>query len=166
MKKFSGRSFSVRVYKAIPYTFTVEVNNSMAAVTTRIDCATRGQGDIIDITSRVADAVTRNKIDNGILCVFVPGSTAALTTMEYEPGLKQDIPLFLERIIPYGARYHHHDTWHDDNGSSHVRASLIGPSLCVPIVDGSLCLGTWQQIVLIECDTKPRTREIVVQIVY
>ena len=138
----------------------------MAHATGYINVSTKGRGDIIDITPEAAGIAADNKISNGILCVFAPGSTAAITTIEYEPGLKKDIPLFLERIIPYSAHYHHHDTWHDDNGSSHIQAAMIGPSLSVPIVDGALTLGTWQQIVLIECDTRPRNRRLVVQIIY
>ena len=138
----------------------------MAALTEYINISTKGQGDIIDITPEAAEIVADKNIQNGILCVFAPGSTAAITTIEYEPGLKKDIPLFLERIIPYSAHYHHHDTWHDDNGSSHVQAALIGPSISVPIVNNALTLGTWQQIVLIECDTRPRKRKLVAQLVY
>ncbi|HOJ29098.1 MAG TPA: secondary thiamine-phosphate synthase enzyme YjbQ [Spirochaetota bacterium] len=138
----------------------------MAVITGYISIATQGQGDIIDITLDAQKIVTRNKIQDGLLCLFVPGSTAAITTIEFEPGLQKDINLFLEKIIPRNAHYHHHDTWHDDNGSSHLRASMIGPSITVPIVDGTLTLGTWQQIVVIECDTRKRNRKIVAQIVY
>ena len=138
----------------------------MSSITEYITISTKGQGDIIDITPDTAEIVAEKNIQNGILCVFAPGSTAAITTIEYEPGLKKDIPLFLERIIPYSAHYNHHDTWHDDNGSSHIQAALIGPSISVPIVNKALTLGTWQQIVLIECDTRPRKRKLVAQIVY
>ena len=103
---------------------------------------------------------------DGIAVVFAPGSTAGVTTVEFEPGLEKDIDLFLERIVPYGGRYHHHETWHDDNGSSHLQAALIGPSVAVPFVKGEPVLGTWQQVVLIDCDTRPRNRKIVVQMVY
>jgi len=96
--------------------------------------------------------------------MFVPGSTAALTTVEFEPGLVQDLPAFFERIIPRRAHYHHEDTWHDGNGHSHVRASLLGPSLTVPFKDGALLLGTWQQIVLIDFDNRRRRRKLVVQL--
>ncbi|MCX8123824.1 MAG: secondary thiamine-phosphate synthase enzyme YjbQ [Spirochaetes bacterium] len=138
----------------------------MAAITNYITITTKGQGDIIDITPDAKAIVTNNKIQDGLLCLFIPGSTAAITTIEFEPGLQKDINIFLEKIIPRNAHYHHHDTWHDDNGSSHLRASMIGPSITVPIVDGTLTLGTWQQIVVIECDTRKRNRKIVAQIVY
>ncbi|HOF14682.1 MAG TPA: secondary thiamine-phosphate synthase enzyme YjbQ [Spirochaetota bacterium] len=138
----------------------------MATITEYITIATKGQGDIIDITMDAQAIVTNNTINNGLLCLFVPGSTAAITTIEYEPGLQKDINIFLETIIPRNAHYNHHDTWHDDNGSSHLRAAMIGASITVPIVQGKLTLGTWQQIVLIECDTRKRDRKIVAQIVY
>lgn len=93
------------------------------------------------------------------------GSTAALTTIEYEPGLAMDFPEMLERVAPAGIEYEHHKRWHDDNGRSHVKASLVGPSLSVPFIQGGLTLGTWQQIVLVELDTRPRKREVVVQII-
>jgi secondary thiamine-phosphate synthase enzyme len=138
----------------------------MAAITEYIQVSTQDQGDIIDITSQALEIIHKHNIQSGILCLFVAGSTAAITTIEYEPGLQKDMNIFLEKIIPRNAQYHHHDTWHDDNGSSHLRASMIGPSITVPIVDGALTLGTWQQIVVIECDTRKRNRNIVVQIVY
>ena len=138
----------------------------MAALTEYIERFTKGSGDIIDLTPSVAGIVEENKIGSGIVCVFIPGSTGAITTIEYEPGLKKDLPVFLEKIAPYVGRYHHHDTWHDDNGSSHIQAAMIGPSLSVPVVNGALMLGTWQQIVLVECDTRPRNRKIIVQIVW
>jgi len=97
--------------------------------------------------------------------VFVPGSTGALTTIEYEPGLIHDFPAALERIVPRNIRYEHERRWHDGNGHSHVRASILGPSLTVPFTNGKLALGTWQQIVFVELDVRPRTRELVVQIV-
>jgi secondary thiamine-phosphate synthase enzyme len=93
-------------------------------------------------------------------------STAGITTIEYEDGLKKDMAIGLERLFPYEGLYHHHDTWHDDNGSSHLQAAVLGPSLSVPVVKGDLTLGTWQQVVLVDCDTRPRNREIVVQIIY
>ncbi len=138
----------------------------MSAITEHISVSTHGQGDIIDITSQAIEIIQKHNVYSGILCLFVPGSTAAITTIEYEPGLKKDINIFLEKLIPRNAHYHHHDTWHDDNGSSHLRASMTGPSITVPIVNGTLTLGTWQQIVVIECDTRSRNRKIVAQIVY
>jgi len=138
----------------------------MATLTEYIPLSTQGQGDIIDITPQALEIIQKHNVQSGILCLFVPGSTAAITTIEYEPRLQKDINIFLEKIIPRNAHYHHHDTWHDDNGSSHLRASMIGPSITVPIVDGALTLGTWQQIVVIECDTRKRDRKIIATLVY
>lgn len=138
----------------------------MDSIIEYIPVSTQGQGDIIDITPQALEIIHNHNIQSGILCLFVPGSTAAITTIEYEPGLQKDINIFLEKIIPRNGHYHHQDTWHDDNGSSHLRASMIGPSITVPIADGALTLGTWQQIVVIECDTRKRNRNIVAQIVY
>ena len=121
---------------------------------------------MIDVTSRVRDIISGRGIDSGLAVVFVPGSTAAVTAIEYEPGLKKDIDRFLERILPYGDDYRHHQTWHDDNGAAHLQAAMIGPSLSVPVVNGELTLGTWQQIVVIDCDTRPRKRRIVVQLLW
>lgn len=120
---------------------------------------------MVDITGLVAKIIQESEVRSGIVTVFVPGSTAGITTIEFEPGLRKDIDLFLERLVPYGAKYHHHDTWHDDNGSSHIQAAILGPSLTVPIVDGAMTLGTWQQMVLVDCDTGPRNRKLVVQII-
>jgi len=126
---------------------------------------TNGEVDIINITNEVQKVVNKSKIRSGILCAFVPGSTGSITTIEYEPGLKKDLPRALEKIAPKEIKYFHHETWHDDNGHSHIRASLIGPSLSIPINDGILLHGTWQQIVFLELDTSPRKRTIIIQIV-
>ncbi len=131
-----------------------------------ITVSTKGNRKVSDLTPRLREIVGTIGSADGIAVVFAPGSTAGVTTVEFEPGLQKDIDLLLERIIPYGARYHHHETWHDDNGSSHLQAALIGPSVAVPVVKGKPVLGTWQQVVLIDCDTRPRDREIVVQVVY
>ena len=128
-----------------------------------IPVETRGHSDMIDITDSLRQCLKRSEIRNGTATVFVPGSTGALTTVEYEPGLVEDIPAVLEKIAPYDYPWRHHNTWHDDNGGGHVRASLMGPSITIPIVDGKLTLGTWQQVVLIDCDTRPRSRQLVVQ---
>lgn len=136
----------------------------MKSVSERIKLRTKGEVDMIDITTEVESLVTGSRIRNGIATVFVQGSTAAVTTIEYEPGLLSDFPSLLERIAPRNAVYEHEERWHDGNGHSHVRASLLGPSLTVPINDGRLTLGTWQQLVLVELDTRSRTRELVVQI--
>jgi secondary thiamine-phosphate synthase enzyme len=138
----------------------------MAVITEYIDVATRGNRDMVDLTHGIQQAVVKHKISDGIVVVFVPGSTAAVTTIEYEPGLKKDIEQFLEKILPYTGSYHHHETWHDDNGAAHIQAALLGPSLTVPVVNGALTLGTWQQVVLIDCDTRARKRQVVLQILY
>lgn len=129
-----------------------------------ISVATTGNGDIIDLTQKVAQAVRDGDINDGTVLTFVPGSTAGITTIEYEPGLIRDIPELLEKLIPSNKRYHHDDTWGDGNGFSHLRAALVGASFTCPLVSGRLMLGTWQQIVLLEFDNRPRQREIIVQI--
>ena len=125
---------------------------------------TAGFCDIIDITAKVRQHLETEKIQNGLAALFVSGSTAALTTIEHEPGLIQDLKEFVEKIIPSDRRYHHDDRWGDDNGFSHLRASFFGPSLAIPIEDGKLSLGTWQQIVLLDFDNRARTREITLQL--
>jgi len=130
-----------------------------------IEVSTRRQGDAHDLTKRVADAVAASGLKAGIVTTFVVGSTAAITTIEFEPGAVADLNSLFERLAPRDAEYRHHLRWGDDNGSSHVRAALLGPSLTIPIVDGAPALGTWQQIMLIEFDTRPRKREVVVQII-
>ena len=129
-----------------------------------IQVKSRGEGDIIDISDRVRWVIERSGIETGTAQVFVVGSTAAVTTMEYEPGLVEDLPQALERIAPKNAEYKHHLRWGDYNGHSHVRASIIGPSLMVPIMGGEPVLGTWQQIILVELDVRPRNRRIVVTV--
>jgi len=131
----------------------------------RVRVSTRGNSDVLDITEGVARIAHEAGIRNGLVTVFVIGSTAAITTTEAEPGLMtHDLKAFYERIAPANQYYRHEETWHDDNGHSHVRASSLGPSLTVPLVDGRLTLGTWQQIVLIDFDTRGREREVVVQV--
>jgi secondary thiamine-phosphate synthase enzyme len=130
-----------------------------------IERATRGNGDILDLTDDLQRAVGESGVVTGHATLMVVGSTAALTTIEYEPGLvNHDIVAALERIAPEDGRYRHEETWHDDNGHSHVRAALIGPSLALPVVDGAIPLGTWQQVVLIDLDTRPRDRTVVLSI--
>ena len=136
----------------------------LSVVTDEVKVKTKGDAEVVDITGKVAAVVEKHGIVEGSALVFVVGSTAALTTVEFEPGLVRDLPELFERLAPKGARYHHEDTWHDGNGHSHVRASLLGPSLVVPIVEGALRLGTWQQIVLVDFDNRPRQREVVVQL--
>ena len=127
--------------------------------------ATSGQGDAHDVTRIVSRAVIASGVRSGIVTVFVVGSTAGVTTIEFESGALDDVNRTFERLAPRDAEYRHHLRWGDDNGSSHVRAALLGPSVTIPFVDGKLLLGTWQQIALLEFDTGPRRREIVMQIV-
>jgi secondary thiamine-phosphate synthase enzyme len=133
-------------------------------VTRRNEVVTRGQGDAHDVTALVASAVAESKLTAGIATVFVVGSTAGVTTIEFEPGAVADLNRVFEALAPRAEEYRHHLRWGDDNGSSHVRAALLGPSLTVPFAERKLALGTWQQIMLLEMDTRPRRREIVVQI--
>jgi secondary thiamine-phosphate synthase enzyme len=132
--------------------------------TKQLSIHTRGEGDILDVTGAVAEAVVETKLKNGIVTVFVPGSTGALTTIEYEPGLLKDFPNLLERVAPKNLAYEHEKRWHDGNGHSHVRASLIGPGLTVPFSNGRLTLGTWQQIIFMELDVRSRARNLILQI--
>lgn len=120
--------------------------------------------DIIDLTPQVINEVYASEIFNGGVTLFVPGSTAALTTIEYESGVLQDLKDAIERMAPQDLAYEHDRRWGDGNGYSHVRAALVGPSLQIPLVEGALLLGTWQQVVLIDFDNKPRTRKIVMQV--
>jgi secondary thiamine-phosphate synthase enzyme len=125
---------------------------------------TRSENEVIDVTSNVQAAASG--LSDGVATVFVVGSTAAITTIEYEPGLVKDFPEMLERVAPKdGVEYEHQRRWHDGNGHSHVKASLVGPSLSVPLVGARLALGEWQQIVLIEFDVRPRTRKVIVQLI-
>lgn len=148
----------------VKYTLFSITYGAMPVFTKRLQFSTKGENDILDITEEVKKALEECRLREGVATIFVVGSTAALTTIEYEPGLKLDFPAMLGRLAPSNIPYEHHKTWHDDNGRSHVKASIVGPSLSVPFVDGELTLGTWQQIVLVELDTRPRKREIVVQI--
>jgi len=126
---------------------------------------TSGQTDIIDITPQVREEIQRSAIRNGHVTLFVPGSTGALTTIEYESGVINDLRKAIERIAPRDLYYEHDERWGDGNGYSHVRAALLGPSLHIPIIDGRLTLGTWQQIVLLDFDNRPRNRKIIMQMV-
>lgn len=137
----------------------------MPVRTSNITIRSEGENDMIDITSQIEQVIKTGSLSNGIITIFVSGSTAAVTTIEYEPGLRKDFPRMLERIAPKGIEYEHDHTWHDGNGRSHVRASLVGSSLTVPFKDKSLMLGTWQQIVLLEMDIRPRERKIVLQMI-
>ena len=134
--------------------------------TQEIRIKTRGNCEVVNITEQVSSAVLDSDVTAGTVTVFNIGSTAGITTTEYEPGLvNYDIARTFEKIAPENDRYEHEETWHDDNGHSHVRASLLGPSLSIPIVDGRLTLGTWQQIILVDFDTRSRTRTVICQII-
>jgi secondary thiamine-phosphate synthase enzyme len=125
---------------------------------------TNGHTDIIDITNDVKKLFTESGMVEGSVLIFVPGSTAGVTTIEYEPGLLQDYPAFFEKIIPSDVNYRHNETWHDGNGHSHIRAALQGASFTVPFSGRKLLLGTWQQIILVDFDARPRDRKVVVQL--
>ena len=137
----------------------------LVVVSKEIHLDSRGELEIIDISSLVQKAVYETGLKNGVVTVFVPGSTGALTTIEYESGLLKDLPRILERLAPRDIPYEHEKRWHDGNGHSHVRASMIGPSLTIPFVDRKLTLGTWQQIVFLELDVRPRSRNLILQII-
>ncbi len=136
----------------------------MAVFTESISYKTKGEGDIVDLTGDAAAVVTKSGVENGIVIIFVPGSTAGITTIEYEDGLIRDFPAMLERIAPRDTEYLHEKRWRDGNGRSHVKASLLKPDLTVPFVRGELITGTWQQIVLVELDIRSRVREVIYQV--
>lgn len=135
----------------------------MVTYSGEIQLETRGEPDIIDITEKVREEIKTSKIQAGLVTVFCTGSTGAVTTIEYEPGLLKDLPDAFERFAPHDAVYEHHLRWQDGNGHSHVRAAIIGPSLTIPIIDGKMPLGTWQQIVFLELDVRTRTRRLIIQ---
>ncbi len=137
----------------------------MGVVSGSIEVKTKGNCDVIDITAEVSKVVRDSGLKDGIVTVFVPGSTAGVTTVEYEPGLVEDVSELFERLAPAGKNYHHNLRWHDGNGHSHVRAAILGPSLSVPFRDGKLLLGIWQQIVFVDFDNRSREREILCQII-
>ncbi len=137
----------------------------MSVETKSFSVKTKGDTDIIDITAQVDNALKEAQLLNGILTVFVPGSTAGITTTEYEPGLLKDLPALFEKLAPKGDEYHHNLTWGDGNGYAHVRAALVKSFFTVPFVNGEMILGTWQQIILIDFDNRRRNRKIVVQII-
>lgn len=137
----------------------------MPVFSCNITVPTKGNGEILDITSSVAEAVRNSGFKDGIVTVFVPGATAGITTVEYEPGLVEDITDMFERITPQALEYKHNLRWHDGNGHSHVRASLLGPSLTVPFSEGKLQIGIWQQVILIDFDNKVRNREYVCKVI-
>ncbi|MGD8536203.1 MAG: secondary thiamine-phosphate synthase enzyme YjbQ [Candidatus Aminicenantes bacterium] len=137
----------------------------MKVISDSLSFSTRGFSDMKDLTGDVSKKLAENKLQNGIVNLFVPGSTGGLTTIEYESGLVQDFSELMEKIIPSNVTYHHDARWGDGNGFSHVRSSLLGPSLTVPFSDGTLSLGTWQQIVFLDFDNRSRSRTIVLQFI-
>lgn len=137
----------------------------MAVETRELNFKTKGEVQLIDITERVAEKLKKGRIKNGIVNIHVPGATGAITTIEYEPGLLDDFPDALERLFPKDLVYQHHLRWHDGNGHSHVRASMLGPSLTVPFNDKKMILGKWQQIIFCELDVRERDRRIILQII-
>ena len=137
----------------------------MKTKTERIQIDTLGGVQVIDITNQVQELLAKSNLNDGLATVFIPGSTATVTTIEYEPGLIADIKKALDRIAPRDGHYEHDQRWHDGNGHSHVRASFLKPSVAIPFSNKTLLLGTWQQLVFIELDVRPRNRTIVVQLI-
>ena len=137
----------------------------MTIITDKILVNTKGFTDVIDITNKVQTCVQKHNVKDGIVHVFVVGSTASITTIEYEPGLLKDIKEALEIIAPEDKNYHHDAKWHDGNGFSHIRSALVGNSVVIPLIGGAMQLGTWQQIVLLDFDNRARARNIIVQVV-
>lgn len=137
----------------------------MKIITESLTVNTRGSCDIVNITDKVQSFITKQSMHEGNVTVFVVGSTASISTVEYEPGLRKDIPQILEKIIPSKQKYVHNDTWGDNNGHAHIRSTLFGCSQTIPFLNGELLLGTWQQIVILDFDDRPRVRKIILQIV-
>ena len=137
----------------------------MTIKTTSFSLSTNGNADIHDITGQITNAVSKSGLTAGIVTVFCPSSTSALTTIEYESGALSDLRRLFDEIIPINREYAHNERWHDGNGHSHVRAALLGPSMTIPFVDRQLTLGTWQQIIYVDFDNRPRHRELVVQLI-
>ena len=135
----------------------------MKVVTKQVSKSTRGFNDIIDLTGDIELFISEQRLEEGQVLVFINGATAAISTVEYEPGLLRDIPEVLERIAPMDARYYHNDTWHDGNGYAHVRSTLMSPMVIMPVYKGRLIRGTWQQIILLDFDNRPRQRTVTLQ---
>ena len=138
----------------------------MTVINEKFVIHTKGNTDIIDITRKVQSAVYKHNLESAVVYVYAAGSTVGITNIEFEPGLLVDLPEALDKIAPVDSTYHHDETWHDGNGYAHVRASIVGNSTMVPLIDGALQLGQWQQIVLVDFDNKARTRTVYVQLVY
>jgi secondary thiamine-phosphate synthase enzyme len=137
----------------------------MRVITDTIHFTTEGFNDVKDVTGPVSRRLAANRLQDGTVTVFVPGSTAGLTTIEYEPGALEDLTDLMERLVPSDGSYNHDKKWGDGNGFSHVRAAIIGPSLTIPFTQGKLSLGTWQQVVFIDFDNRPRSRSLVLQFI-
>ena len=136
----------------------------MRILNNKVNINTKGNEDFVNITRQLVKLCDSSGLENGIMTVFISGSTAGITTFEYEPGLIRDLKEFYDKMAPTNVHYHHDETWGDANGFSHVRATLTGPSMVIPFEKGKLLLGTWQQVVLVEFDNRPRSREVVVQL--
>lgn len=137
----------------------------MAVVSKSISLGTKGHADIHDITDQIANAISNSGLNDGTATIFCPSSTSALTTIEYESGAVSDLKRLFDEIIPMNREYAHNERWHDGNGHSHVRAALLGPSLTIPFVDRQLTLGTWQQIIYVDFDNRPRQRKLIIQLI-
>jgi len=137
----------------------------MSVFNDTVNIKTKGENDIVDITTDIQRVISKSKLKEGICLIFCPGSTGTISTIEYEPGLMYDFPKILDKIAPKNLEYRHHETWHDDNGRSHCKATLMGSSLTIPFQNNKIIHGTWQQIVFIELDTRSRNRNIIVQLV-
>lgn len=137
----------------------------MAVISKSISLSTKGNADIYDITDQITNAVSNSGLASGIATVFCPSSTSALTTIEFESGAITDLRRLFDEIIPSNRAYAHNERWHDGNGHSHVRAALLGPSITVPFVGGQLTLGTWQQVIYVDFDNRPRQRQLIVQLI-
>ena len=137
----------------------------MKIITEKLSLKSKGNCDIVNITKQVQDFVHKHSLNEGNVTVFVVGSTASISTIEYEPGLQKDLPQILEKLIPSGQKYHHNDTWGDHNGHAHLRSTLFGCSQTIPFIKGELMLGTWQQIILIDFDDRARERKVIIQMI-
>ncbi|MCZ6766155.1 MAG: secondary thiamine-phosphate synthase enzyme YjbQ [bacterium] len=155
-----GRRYGLVVVPFLCYAFI-----AMSVATFDFTVESSGYCHLENITSNVQDALEKSRLKDGIACVAVVGSTAAISTLEYEPGLLKDVPEFFEKLFPSDRSYHHDETWHDGNGFSHLRSFFLKTSLTIPFSDGRMMLGTWQQVVLADFDNKPRSRRVVVQLV-
>jgi len=137
----------------------------MAVKTFSLSLNTRGDADIHDITDAIAQQVSQSGLKNGTVTVFCPSATSGLTTIEFESGALSDLRRLFDEIVPQNREYAHNARWHDGNGHSHIRAALLGPSLTIPFVNGELTLGTWQQVIYVDFDNRPRRRELVLQVI-